>query len=334
MRAIAASIGSIALVVWATLGVMGTTVLSAPDARAQGYIAGKPIKLVVGYPPGGSGDFTTRILGDELSRELGQSVLIENRPGAGGLIAGDLVAKSAADGYTLLMAGHHAILKSLFKKMPFDGERDFIPISQIANGPMIVSVSANLPVKSLAELIDYAKKNPGKLFNAASGSGSTPHLAFVQFTAVAGIDIQNVQYKGGAPSVQSVLAGDTQMIIGTSPVVLPHIRSGKLRALSLTTRAKSPALPDIPSSEEAGLPGFDVGFWFGLYTPTGTPPVIVRRLHEAAAKILAKPEVRTRLASQGMDAAPSRSPEDFAALIKREAPIWETVVRDSGARAE
>lgn len=300
---------------------------------AQGYPV-KPIKLIVGYPPGGSGDFTTRIMADEMSRELGQTVVVENRPGAGGLIAGELVAKSAADGYTLLMAGNHAILKALFKKMPFDGERDFIPITLVADGPMIVTVRPELPVRTLGELVEYARKNPGKLFNAASGSGSTPHLAFVRFASVAGVEIQNVQYKGGAPAVQSVLAGDTQMIIGTSPVVLPHIRAGKLRALSLTTKQKSPALPEIQSTTEAGLPAFDLGFWFGLYTPTGTPAAVVTRLFEAAQKSLNKPEVRSRLASQGMDAAPSRSPEDFMSRIKTEAPTWDKVVRDSGARAE
>lgn len=307
--------------------------ISARGAPAQTYPV-KPIKLVVGYPPGGSGDFTTRILADELTRELGQTVLVENRAGAGGLIAGEVVAKSPADGYTLLMAGNHAILKALFKKMPFDGDRDFIPITLVANGPMIVTVSPSVPAHTLAELIDYAKKHPGTLFNAASGSGSTPHLAFVQFAAVAGIDIQNVQFKGGAPAVQSVIAGDTQMIIGTAPVVLPHIRAGKLRALALTTRTKSPALPDIPSTEEAGLPMFDIGFWFGLYTPAGTPAPIVRRLHEATSRILVKPEVKARLAGQGMDAAPSGSAAEFVAQIRREAPVWEKVVRESGAKAE
>lgn len=321
---------------WVLAGVV-TSVLSLGAltslAHAQSYPI-RPIKLVVGYPPGGSGDFTTRILADELTRELGQTVIVENRPGAGGLLAHEQVAKSAADGYTLLMAGNPAILKALFKKLPFDADRDFAPISLVANGPMIVTVSPSLPVKTLAELIDYARKHPGKLFNAAPGSGSTPHLAFVQFTATTGVDIQNVQFKGGSPAVQSVLAGDTQMIIGTSPVVLPHIRTGKLRALSLTTRAKSPVIADIPGTDEAGLPAFDLGFWFGLSAPAATSPAVIRKLHEASLKILTKPDVRTRLAAQGMDAAPSRSPEEFVAQIKREGPVWEKVVRDSGAKAE
>jgi tripartite-type tricarboxylate transporter receptor subunit TctC len=317
----------------ASIAYCALTASTLPAAVAQTYPA-RPVKLVVGYPPGGSGDFTTRIIADELTRELGGSVVVENRPGAGGLIAGEAVAKSTADGHTLLMAGNHAILKALFKKMPFDGERDFIPISLVANGPMIVTVSPSLPVKTLSELVDYAKKNPGKLFNAAPGSGSTPHLALVLFNSLTGADISNVQFKGGSPAVQSVLAGDTQVIIGTSPVVLPHIRSGKLRALSLTTRTKSPALPEILSTEEAGLPAYDLGFWFGLYTPSGTPPAVVKRLHEASLKILGKPEVKARLASQGMDGAPSASPEAFVTQIRREAPVWEKVVRESGARAE
>ena len=317
----------------ARMGALFAAILFATSAAAQNFPT-KPVKIIVGYPPGGSGDFLTRLLADDMSKSLGVQVVTENKPGAGASIASDAVAKSPADGYTLLNSTNHAINKALYKKLPYDPDKDFAPVSRAATGPMIICVSNDLPVKNLKELIAYAKANPGKLFAAASGNGSSPHLASVQFEAIAGVKFTTVQFKGGGPAAQSLIAGDTQVMFATAPTVLGFIRGSRMRALAVTTRLASPAVPGIPGAEEAGLPGYDANYSFGLYVPAGTPAAAIRRLHEAAVKTLAKPEVRDKLAIQGMDATPSVSPEAFGAEMRAEAPMWERVVHDSGARVE
>jgi tripartite-type tricarboxylate transporter receptor subunit TctC len=303
------------------------------SAGAQAYPS-KPIRLVVGYPPGGSGDFLTRLMADEMGKDLGVAVVVDNRPGAGATIASDVVAKSPNDGYTVLNAGHWAINKALYKNLNYDGEKDLVPVCLVAVGPTIILVNNDLPVKNLRELIAYAKANPGKLFNAGAGYGSAPQLAAVAFETVAGVKFTSIQFKGGGPAAQSLLAGDTQVMFATPPTVMGFIKAGRMRALAITRPQASPALPGIPGAEEAGLPGYESTFWFGLWVPAGTPASIVQRLHEAAAKSLAKPEVKEKIALQGMDASPSASPAAFEAQIKAEAPMWERVVRDSGARVE
>ncbi|HTO51459.1 MAG TPA: tripartite tricarboxylate transporter substrate binding protein [Burkholderiales bacterium] len=294
----------------------------------------KPIKLVVGYPPGGSGDFLTRVMADEMSKELGVSVVADNRPGAGGNIANELVAKAPADGYTVLNATHFAVNKALYKSIAYDADRGFAAVSRVANGPTVICVNNTLQVKDLKELIDYARANPGKLFNASAGYGSAPHLASVLFESVAGIKFTSVQFKGGGPAAQSLLSGDTQVMFATAPTVMGFIRAGRMRGLAVSTRAASPAVPGIPGAEEAGMRGYDFTFWFGLFVPAGTPPAVVGRLHEAAVRGLAKPETKDKIALQGMDVAPSASPEAFEAEIKAEAPMWEKLVRESGAKVE
>jgi tripartite-type tricarboxylate transporter receptor subunit TctC len=293
----------------------------------------KPIRLVVGYPPGGSGDFTTRLIADELGKELGASVVVENKPGAGGSIASEFVARSPADGYTLLNQGNHAINKSLYKTLAYD-DKDFIPISRVANGATVLVVNNGTPFQSLKDLIAYAKTNPGKLFNASAGFGSAPQIAACAFEAAAGIKVTSVQFKGGGPAALSLLAGDTQMMFATSPTVMGFIRGARMRPLVISMRKASPSIPGIPGGEEAGLAGFESTFWFGLYAPAGTPMEIVRRLHAAALKGLSKPEVREKIASQGMDALPSASPAAFEAEIKAEAPEIERALRECGARVE
>ena len=293
----------------------------------------KPIRLLVGYPPGGSGDFTTRIIADELSKDLNVAVIVENRPGAGGSIASEFVAKAAPDGYTLLNQGNHAINKNLYKSLGYD-DKDFIAICRVANGASVMVVNNDTPFKSAKELIAYARANPGKLFAASAGFGSAPHLASVGFEAAAGIKFTTIQFKGGGPAAQSLLAGDTQVMFATSPTVMGFIKGGRVRPLMISMQKASPSIPGIPGSDEGGLPGFESTFWFGLYAPAGTPMEIVRRLHAAAAKGLAKAEMREKIALQGMDAAPSASPEAFAAEIRAEAPMWERVIRESGAKVE
>jgi len=306
---------------------------AALQAWPQAYPA-KPIKLVVGYPPGGSGDFLTRLAADELTKELGVPVLVENKPGAGGNIAHDFVAHSAADGYTVLNAGHMAINRALYKSLTYDPDKDFAAVTRIAIGPTLVCVGSSVPVKDLRELIAYAKHNPGTLFHAAAGYGSAPHLASVLFESVAGIKFTHVQFKGGGPATQSLLAGDTQVNFATAPTVMGFVRAGRIKALAVSSRHASPAVPGIPGAEEAGLPGYDFTFWFGLFVPTGTPGAALQRLHGAMVKSLAKPEVREKIALQGMDATPSASPAAFEAEVKAETPYWEKLVRDSGAKVD
>jgi tripartite-type tricarboxylate transporter receptor subunit TctC len=293
----------------------------------------KPIRIVVGYPPGGSGDFTTRLIADELGKELGTTIIVENKPGAGGSIASEFVAKAAPDGYTLLNQGNHAINRALYKNLSY-GDKDFIPVSRVANGATVLVVNNATPYQNLGELIAYARANPGRLFNASAGFGSAPQIAACAFEAAAGIKVTSVHFKGGGPAAQSLLAGDTQMMFATSPTVTGMIKAGRMRPLVVSLSKGSPSIPGIPGGEQAGLPGFESTFWFGLYAPAGTPMEIVRRVHAAAHKGLSKPEVREKIAAQGMDALPSASPEAFASEIRAEAPEIERALRDCGAKIE
>lgn len=311
--------------------LLAALVLFAATAAAQNY-PNRPIRLIVGYPPGGSGDFTTRLIADELSKDLGVAVIVENRPGAGGSIASEFVARSAPDGYTLLNQGNHAINKNLYKSLSYD-QKDFSPVCRVAVGTTILVVNNDTPFRTLKDLVAYAKANPEKLFNASAGVGSAPHLAAAAFEVAAGIKVTTVQFKGGGPASQSLIAGDTQLMFATSPTVTGFIKGNRMRPLVVSMRKGSPSIPGIPGSEEAGVP-FESTFWFGLYAPAGTPAEIVRRLHAAAAKGLAKPEIRERIAQQGMDASPSASPEAFAAEIAAEAPLIAEAIRASGAKVE
>ena len=234
----------------------------ALEAGAQAFPA-KPLRLVVGYPPGGSGDFLTRLIADEMSKDLGTVVIVDNRPGAGGNIAAELVARASADGYTVLNGNNHAINRTLYRSLPYD-DKDFVPVTKIATGPTVIVVNNSSPVTSLQELIAFARANPGKLFNAGAGYGSAPHLAAVLFESVAGVKFTSVQFKGGGPAAQSLLAGDTQVMFATSPTVMGFVRSGRLRALAVSMRDGSPAVPGIPGSAQAGLPAYNYTFWFGL----------------------------------------------------------------------
>jgi tripartite-type tricarboxylate transporter receptor subunit TctC len=302
------------------------------SAMAQSFPT-KPVRIVVGYPPGGSGDFTTRVIADEMQKSLGVQVIAENKPGAGGNLASAEVARAAPDGYTVLNAWHHSINLALYKNSGYT-HKDFIPVTKIATGPTIVVVNPSLPVNSLKDLIAYAKQNPTKLFVASAGFGSTPNLSATLFSAAAGVPLTQVQFKGGGPAVQSVLAGDTQVAFSTAPTVMGMIRAGRLRALAVSMKKGSPSVPGIPGTEEAGVPNYESTFWFGLYVPAGTPRPIVMRLHEAAVKGLARQEVREKIALQGMDATPSASPEAFDAEIRAEGPVLERLIRESGAKVE
>jgi tripartite-type tricarboxylate transporter receptor subunit TctC len=226
------------------------------------------------------------------------------------------------------------INKALYKKMPYDVEKDLIPISLLGDGPMIIAVNNQLPVNSIQELLTYARQHKGRLNFGSSGNGSTPHLAGVLFNSIGLTDILHIPFKGGAPAVQSLMAGDTQVIFGTSPVVLPQVRAGRIRALAITTQNRSAAIPGIMGMKEAGLAGYDISFSFGLYAPAGTPPEVVRKLFDATVKVLQRADIREKLATQGMDPAPSGSPEEFRAKNQREAPMWTKLISESGAKVD
>ncbi|MEY2661573.1 MAG: hypothetical protein RLZZ123_2745 [Pseudomonadota bacterium] len=294
---------------------------------------GKTLRFVVGYPPGGSGDFVTRTVGEAIASEMGVNAVIENRPGAAGNLATEVVVKST-DGATLLVASNPYINKALYKKLNYDIEKDLTPITLLGNGPMVIAVHSALPVNSIPELIAHAKKNPGRLNFASSGNGSAPHLAGVLFNSVAEVDIVHIPFKGGAPAVQSVIAGDTQVIYGTSPVVLPQVRGGRIRALAITTQEKSGAIPGIMGMKEAGLPHYNISFSFGLYAPSSWAAADVQRVFEAAFKVLQRNDIRDKLATQGMDPAPNALPADFKAANLREAPMWAQLITASGAKVD
>ena len=307
----------------------------AGQVVAQPYPS-RAIRLVVGFAPGGAADLVARTLQEPLQRSLGQPSVVDNRPGAGSSIAAEFVAKSAADGYTLLIASPSSILVNplLSPSNPFDPLKDLAPVSKVTASPLVVAVNPALGVASLRELIELAKKNPGKLNYATSGNGSAPHMAAVLFRRVAGIDIVHVPFKGGAPAVQSVLAGDTQLSFATPPSVLPLVQAGRLRALAVTSRERTPLVAGVPGMAEAGLPDYEISFWYGFFVPAATPAEVTRRLYAATTEALRAPSVGQALARDGTEVSGSASPADFAAFLKREAPLWARLVKESGAKAE
>jgi len=307
----------------------------AGEVFAQAYPA-RSIRLVVGFEPGGAADIVARTLQEPLQRNLGRPIVVENRPGAGSSIAAEHVAKSPADGYTLLIASPSSILVNplLSPKNPFDPLKELAPVSKVTSSPLVAAVNPAVGVASLRELIALAKKNPGKLNYATSGNGSAPHMAAVLFRSVAGIDIVHIPYKGGAPAVQSVLAGDTQLSFATPPSVLPHIQTGRLRALAVTSRERTPLVPGVPGMAEAGLPDYEISFWYGFFVAAATPAEATRRLYAATSEALRVPSVGQALAPAGTEVSGSASPADFAAFLKQEAPFWARLVKESGAKAE
>ena len=305
------------------------------DAFGQPFPS-RPIRLVVGFAPGGAADLVARTLQEPLQRNLGQPIVVDNRPGAGSSIAAEYVAKSPADGYTLLIASPSSILVNplLSPANPFDPLRDLAPVSKVTSSPLVVAVNPALGVTSLRELVALAKKNPGKLNYASSGNGSAPHMAAVLFRRVADIDIVHVPFKGGAPAVQSVAAGDTQLSFATPPSVLPLVQAGRLRALAVTSRERTPLVPGVPGMAESGLPNYELSFWYGFFVPAATPAEVTRRLYAATSEALRAPSVAPALARDGTEVSGSASPADFGAYLKREAPVWARLVKESGAKAE
>jgi tripartite-type tricarboxylate transporter receptor subunit TctC len=308
--------------------------LAATVAFGETYPT-KPIRMIVPFPAGGTTDILARSVGQKLGEAVGRQVIIDNRPGAGGNIGSDMVAKAAPDGYTLLMGtvGTHAINASLYAKMPYDHIQDFAPITLVAAVPNVLVVNPSVEAKSVRELIALAKAKPGQLSFASSGNGTSIHLSGELFKTMAGIDMLHVPYKGSAPALTDLIGGQVNLMFDNLPSSLPHIKAGKLRALAVTSGKRSPALPDVPTIAEAGLPGFEASSWFGVFAPAGTPKEIITRLNMEIVKALTSPELKERLAAQGAEAV-GNSPEQFAAHIRSETAKWAKVVKASGATVD
>jgi tripartite-type tricarboxylate transporter receptor subunit TctC len=314
---------------------LAAAVVAAPlAAHAQLYPA-KPVTIVVPFAAGGTTDILARVIGQALNKELGQSVLVDNRAGAGGNIGAQLAAKGVPDGHTLFMGtvGTHAINQSLYKKLPFDPVKDFAPLTRVAMVPNLLVAHPGKPYKNVKELVAYAKANPGRVNFGSSGSGSSIHLSGELFNALAKVDMVHVPYKGSAPAVTDLVGGQIDVMFDNMPSAIQHVRSGRLRALAVTTAKRSPELPDVPTIAEAGVPGYEATSWFGMFAPAGTPAPVVARLNAALVKVLADPAVKKKLAEQGAEPY-SETPEQFAEFIRKESAKWSKVVKESGASAD
>ncbi|MGG5823456.1 Bug family tripartite tricarboxylate transporter substrate binding protein [Falsiroseomonas sp. HW251] len=308
----------------------------ASPTRAQANWPTRPVRLVVGFPPGGSGDFIARSLTEPLSREVGQPIVVDNRPGAGSNLATEHVARAEPDGHTLLLGGNfsHAVNPALYRRVAFDPVADFTPITRLTDLPTIIAAGLQTNLASLAQLMERVRAEPGRWNYSTPGNGTPSHLAGAMLAKVAGISLQHVPFRGGAPAIQAVLSGDVQLTIATPPVALPLARAGRIRALAMTTRLPSPVIPDVPGAEAAGLPALDVAGWWGVWGPARLPAPIRDRAYAALVKVVQDPGVRERLATEGLQAVPSASPDEFAAFVQREIGFWAVVVREAGESLE
>ena len=308
--------------------------LAAAGACAQSYPV-KPVRLIVPYPPGGGTDIFARILGSRLAETFGQQVVIEQRPGAGGVIGAEAAAKAAPDGYTLLIgqASNLAINVSLMRKLPYDPVRDFAPITLIATSPSLLIVHPSLPVSTIKGLVTLAKARPGSINYASAGNGSPGHLAAEYLKTVAKIDLVHIPYKGAVPALTDVIAGQASLYFTSPLVAQPYVKSGRLRQIAVTSAQRFPSLPDVPTVAEAGYPQYNLTSWWGLLAPAGVARDIVARLHADTIKILDTPEMKERLAGQGAVVV-TNTPAQFAAYIKTEIANWSRIIRESGARIE
>ena len=313
--------------------MLAASIVTAASVGAQDY-PNKPIKFVVPYPPGGGTDVVARIVNEPLATELGQPIIIDNRGGAAGNLGTDIVAKSAADGYTILFTlSSHTINPKLYEKLPFDVERDFVPVSLVALIPQILVANPAVPITSVSELIAYAKANPGKLNYASVGIGSPAHIAGELLKLKTGIDMVHVPYKGGGPAVTDTIGGQVQLAFVSMPAALQHVKSGRLRAIAVTSAKRSASAPDVPTIAESGVPDYVVESWYGALAPAKTSPAIVARLNAAFVKVLDNAQVKERLFAQGAEAAPS-TPAEFDRVIKDELAKWEVVIKTAKIKPE
>jgi tripartite-type tricarboxylate transporter receptor subunit TctC len=303
--------------------------LTAP-ANAQSY-PNKPVRVVVPYPPGGPTDIVARVLFQQVSEATGQQFLVDNRAGAGGNIGAEIVAKSPADGYTLLIGTTaHAINMSLFKNLSYDVQKDFAPVSLLTQGPLVLVAHPQFPANSIKEVIELAKSKSGGLNFASSGNGQSTHLSAELFNTMAGIKMSHVPYKGSAPALTDVMSGQVDVMFDTTLSAMPFVKAGKLKALGLTSPVRSPAAPDVPTIAESGLPGYEVFAWNGVFVPAGTPKAIVQQLNDQIRKAMLLPQVKDKFSAQGF-AASWNSPENFGVFVKNEVDKWSRTVKASGA---
>jgi tripartite-type tricarboxylate transporter receptor subunit TctC len=320
---------------WSGMLALALAVATASNAQAQATYPAKPIRLVIGFAPGGAADQVARAMNDAFSKALGQPVVIDNKPGNGSSIAAELVAKSAPDGYTVLIASPSSISvnPALNPRLGYKPS-ELLPVTKITTSPLVLAVHPDTGIRSVADLVAAAKKEPGKLNYSTSGNGSAPHLGAALFTMITGTQMTHVPYRGGALAVQSVLAGDTQLTFGTSPSVLPQANGGRLRALAVSTRERSPLVPELPGMREAGLPDYNLEFWYGVFVPAGTPPAIVARLYEATAAAMQQASVKASLAREGTDVSLSASPEQFASFLVEDGKFWVRLVKGANVKVE
>ena len=314
--------------------VVGAIVSWSASALAQQPYPSRPIRLISPFAPGGGNDILCRTIAPKLIERIRQQVIVDNRPGANGIIGTEAAARSAPDGYTIvLIPSGHAVNASLHRKLPYDSIRDFTPITLVGSSPLILAVHPSLPARSVKELIALAKAHPEQLTYGSAGIGSSGHLGGALFEALTGAKMVHVPYKGMSLAITDLMSGQVSLVFGTSLSVMPHVRSGRLRAMATTGTQRSAALPDLPTVVEAGVPGYEAGLWYGFVGPARIPGEIVRRLNTEIAAVLKLPEVRERLASQGVEARPS-TPEEFGRLMVSDLERWAKVVQRAGIRAE
>ena len=303
-------------------------------AQAQSYPA-KPIRIVVPFPAGGIADLFARLIGQKFNEAWGQPAVVENRPGAGGNIGAEIVAKSPPDGYTLVMGsiGTHSVNISLFRKLAFDPIRDFAPVALVMEAEGLLVLHPSVPAKTVKELIALARARPGQLTYASAGNGTAGHLAGELFKSMAKVDMLHIPYKGNVPAITDLIAGQTSLLFATMPTVLPQVQAGRLRALAVTGAGRSPAAPELPNIAEAGLPGYEVTNWIGIFAPAGTPREIIHKLNGEILRVMQAPEIRTRLTNEGAKFTPM-TPDEFAAFVKSEVAKWAKVVKDAGIRVD
>lgn len=318
-----------------SLALLALSTLSSAPVRALEAWPNKPIRFVVPFAAGGTSDILARLIGERLQASLKQTMVIDNKAGAGGVIGADVVAKSAPDGYTMLIGtiSSHAINPALQAKMPYNASTDFAHVLLLGSISNVLLVGADQPYKTVKELIAAAKAKPASIAFASAGQGSSQHMSGETFKLLAGAELTHVPYKGSAPAIQDVIGGQVPMSFETVTVALPHIQSGKVRALAVTSAQRSPALPNTPTLQESGVPGFDVASWQALYMPAGTPPAIVQRMNAEVEKILAQPDVKAKIETLGLMHTPN-TPEQFASFGKAEIAKWVKVVKDGKVKAE
>jgi tripartite-type tricarboxylate transporter receptor subunit TctC len=318
----------------AAAAVLAALGLAGAPAGAQDYPS-RPIKLVVPFAAGGGSDIVARTVAQKLAESLGQPVVVENKPGAGGNIGTDQVAKAPPDGYTIVMGvfGPIAVNPSLFSKLPYDPIRDFEPITQAVTVTNMLVVHPSVPANTVAELIEYGRKNPGKLASATGGTGTAGHMASELFKSMTKLDMAVIPYKGAAPAVNDVLGGQVPMTFEALLSTLPHVKAGKLKAIAVTTSTRSSLLPNVPTIAEAGLKGYDANNWYGFLAPARTPQPVIDKLNREMVKVLALPEVKEKLAGVGAEPV-GNSPQEFAAVIRADVAKWKRIVQETGAKAE